>query len=184
MDNTVPCAAVRDLLPLYAEQMLSPETTALVDAHLAACPDCTAAYTRMTAAAVPVKTEHRAEAKPLRRFRWQLLVNILGAPLWLPLAIVLAATLLVLYATLWVVVIALWTLPLALGASAVGLLALTVLALSQTEFAAALLMFGTILVCAGLTILTAIACLCLSRGLVKLTALICRKAFCKKEVRA
>ena len=36
----LPCAVVRDLLPLYAEKMTEPETRRLVDAHLRDCAEC------------------------------------------------------------------------------------------------------------------------------------------------
>ena len=36
----LPCAVVRDLLPLYAEKMTEPETQKLMEEHLESCPDC------------------------------------------------------------------------------------------------------------------------------------------------
>ena len=36
----LPCVLIRDLLPLYAEHLTSPETDALVAEHLQNCPDC------------------------------------------------------------------------------------------------------------------------------------------------
>ena len=36
----VPCGVVRDLLPLYAEDLVGEESRALVEEHLADCPDC------------------------------------------------------------------------------------------------------------------------------------------------
>lgn len=36
----LPCPVVRDLLPLYAENMVEPETRSLMEQHLAECPDC------------------------------------------------------------------------------------------------------------------------------------------------
>ena len=36
----LPCAVVRDLLPLYAEKMTETETRKLIDEHLEGCPDC------------------------------------------------------------------------------------------------------------------------------------------------
>ena len=36
----LPCAVIRDLLPLYAEDMVEPETTDLIGRHLADCPAC------------------------------------------------------------------------------------------------------------------------------------------------
>ena len=36
----VSCDIIRDLLPLYAEDMVSDDTKAMVEEHLADCPDC------------------------------------------------------------------------------------------------------------------------------------------------
>ena len=40
MTVKLPCSVVRDLLPLYAENMTETETRTLVDEHLAECPEC------------------------------------------------------------------------------------------------------------------------------------------------
>ncbi|MBP0974583.1 MAG: zf-HC2 domain-containing protein, partial [Oscillospiraceae bacterium] len=44
----VDCDVVKDLLPLYTEQMVSPHTEALVSAHLQSCPVCAALHRSMT----------------------------------------------------------------------------------------------------------------------------------------
>ena len=36
----IECSVVRDLLPLYVEDMVSPETAQYVNLHLAECPEC------------------------------------------------------------------------------------------------------------------------------------------------
>ena len=41
---SIPCSIIRDLLPLYAEQMVSEETAALVKQHLSECIACAAEY--------------------------------------------------------------------------------------------------------------------------------------------
>ena len=38
----IPCAVCRDLMPLVQDGVASPESEALVKAHLAACPACRA----------------------------------------------------------------------------------------------------------------------------------------------
>ena len=40
MENKLSCSVVRDLLPLYAEELVSEETKTAVDDHLGTCPDC------------------------------------------------------------------------------------------------------------------------------------------------
>ena len=70
----MPCSVIRDLLPLYAEKMVEPETENLVAEHLADCSDC-----REKLSAMKEKAEPAIEtAKPLlnlkkqiRRRRWR-----------------------------------------------------------------------------------------------------------------
>ena len=38
--NDIPCGVIRDLLPLYTEDLCSEESRALVESHLKNCPDC------------------------------------------------------------------------------------------------------------------------------------------------
>ena len=47
--NKLDCPIVRDLLPLYVDQAVSPETAQAVDAHLEDCPDCRREYESLTA---------------------------------------------------------------------------------------------------------------------------------------
>lgn len=60
MNNPLPCAVVRDLLPSYIEGLTEEETNAAVAAHLAACPDCGAKYAAMT---TPQRAEETAETE-------------------------------------------------------------------------------------------------------------------------
>lgn len=70
----MPCSVIRDLLPLYAEKMVEPETENLVAEHLADCSDCREKLSVMKEKAEPaIET-----AKPLlnlkkqiRRRRWR-----------------------------------------------------------------------------------------------------------------
>ena len=41
------CEVIRDLLPLYQDELCSPVTAELVRQHLAECPDCARAAERM-----------------------------------------------------------------------------------------------------------------------------------------
>ena len=68
-----PCAVVRDLLPLYAEGMLEPETEELVRAHMEDCGECRERLSGMRAeAAAPAEAAGPLKAlrKELLRRRW------------------------------------------------------------------------------------------------------------------
>ena len=47
--NKLDCPIVRDLLPLYIDQVVSPETAQAVEDHLEGCPDCRREYESLTA---------------------------------------------------------------------------------------------------------------------------------------
>ena len=64
----IPCSVIRDLLPLYAEKMVEPETRNLMDEHLADCSEC-----RQKLSALKEETERAIEtAKPLMNLRKQI----------------------------------------------------------------------------------------------------------------
>lgn len=61
------CEVIRDLLPLYAEQMASPASTELVEEHLQECEACRE-HLRQMQMPVPVKPETEPD-KPLQEIR-------------------------------------------------------------------------------------------------------------------
>ena len=60
MKNDLTCAVVRDLLPSYVEGLTSDETNRAMEAHLSACPDCTARRDAMAAPAEPAEAAEQS----------------------------------------------------------------------------------------------------------------------------
>lgn len=100
---------------------------------------------------------------------WEILLLVLGSPVWLPLLIAAFAVCLSLYIVLWAVLSSLWAVDLSLAVSAVGGLFMAVFDLIRGNPARGAFMLGIALVCAGLAILLFFGCLELSRGLLRLT---------------
>lgn len=69
MKQTLPCAAVRDLLPLYADRLTEAETTEAVKAHLEGCPACNALYREMTAPEPAETAEAAREVDYLKKLK-------------------------------------------------------------------------------------------------------------------
>ena len=63
------CSIVRDLLPLYAEQLTSPETSAFVEKHLRTCAACRAALQETEA---PPALQPAPGAAPLQHLQKRL----------------------------------------------------------------------------------------------------------------
>ena len=73
----LPCAVVRDLLPLFAEKMTEPETQTLIEEHMQECPECRNKYAEIenggiTAEEATVNTVAPLETlkKEIRRRKW------------------------------------------------------------------------------------------------------------------
>ena len=100
---------------------------------------------------------------------WEILLLVLGSPVWLPLLIAVFAVCLSLYIVLWAVLSSLWAVDLSLAVSAVGGLFMAVFDMIRGNPVGGAFMLGIALVCAGLAILLFFGCLELSRGLLRLT---------------
>ena len=71
----VSCNVIRDLLPLYAEKLTSPDSNRLVEEHLTDCPECSRQLSVMQKAApmpVEVDTDPLEKIRQVMRKRWVL----------------------------------------------------------------------------------------------------------------
>lgn len=71
------CSIVCDLLPLYAEDMVSEDTAEFVKEHLGNCPTCRAELEKLRKPVQPVAAQHvpDIDAKPLKRLKKALLTE-------------------------------------------------------------------------------------------------------------
>ncbi len=69
----LPCAVTRDLLPLYAEELVEPETGKYIEEHLADCPACREMLSGLKAeAAAPPEATPLETVKPLQSLKRQI----------------------------------------------------------------------------------------------------------------
>ncbi len=109
----------------------------------------------------------KERVKPKRKISaWEIVLLILGAPIWLSLLISAFAVALSLYAVAFSLVIALWSVQIALCASGVLGVVLTLVSIFQGNIYLGVAYLGAGLVCAGLGVLTYFACKALSRGFI------------------
>ena len=123
--------------------------------------------------------------KPKRRLKaWEIVLLILGYPLWLSLVIAAAAVIFSLYVSLWSVIASLWA---SFGALVASSLAGTVsgIVLAGTESVLwGIAMIGAGMVCAGLSVLMFFGCKALTKGMIiltKKTTFGIKNCFIKKE---
>lgn len=117
----------------------------------------------------PVKAE-RHKAASRRRFHWgELLLLILGSPVWLSLLIAVFAVALSLYAVMWSVIISLWATEISLWGAAFGITVGGVGMAIVGHGLTGLAMIGAGLVCAGLSVFLFFGCAAATKGTLLLT---------------
>ena len=103
---------------------------------------------------------------------WTIALLILGAPVWLPILIAVAAVLFALFVSLWAVVIALWAAVMAIILAGVAAVAVGVVELCRLHLPQGLVLLGGGLMCLGLCALLYLLMKLLTVGTVKLCKLI------------
>lgn len=112
---------------------------------------------------------------------WEIVLLVLGSPVWLSLLIAAFAVVLSLYAVVWSVIITLWSVFGSVIACAFAGIAVGIGFATIGNVPTAVAMIGAGLVCAGLAILLFFACEEISKGTVLLTGKLLKKCFLRKE---
>ena len=114
----------------------------------------------------------------------EIVLLVVGSPLWLALGIAFLAVMLALYIILWALVVVLWAVEVSFIASALACVASAVYLFTQGESIYALMALGAGLFLAGLSIFLFFGCVAASKGIVKLTGKIAvgiKSLFIRKE---
>ncbi len=102
----------------------------------------------------PIARIVKERIKPKRALRvWEIILIVLGSPIWLSLALAAIAVIFSLYVTLWSVVISFFAVNLALGAAFIVSIPAAIFFFIQGKAVSALFMLGCGALCGGLCIL-------------------------------
>ncbi|MBQ5321665.1 MAG: DUF1700 domain-containing protein [Oscillospiraceae bacterium] len=123
--------------------------------------------------------------KPNRKLgAWEIVLLVLGSPIWISLGVAAVAVVFSLYVALWAVIISFWAVFAALvGCSFGGIISGIIFALGGNLFAG-IAMIGSGIVCLGLSVFAFIGCKALSKGILNLTkkaTVRIKSRFIKKE---
>ncbi len=112
---------------------------------------------------------------------WEIVLIILGFPLWFSLLVAAFAVVLALYCCLWCVIVSLWAVFAAFVGCAFGLSLGGVVLAINSNVATGFILIGGSIVCAGLSIFLFLACKAATKGVLLLTKNVIKKFFAKKE---
>lgn len=96
----------------------------------------------------------KEKVKPKRALKaWEIVLLILGAPLWIPLVATVLITVLSIYLSIWSIIISLYAVDLSVAVSGLVCIGVAVALLFDGQLIPCGVVFGTGLVCMGLSIL-------------------------------
>jgi len=135
---------------------------------------------------IPLSKIAKERIKPKRQLKaWEIVLLILGSPIWLSLGIAAVAVVFSLYISLWAVIVSLWAVFASVAACSIGgVLACAVFAIGG-NCASSLAMLGAGVACMGLSVFMFYGCKGATKGFVLLSkkiAVFIKNCFIKKEV--
>ena len=108
--------------------------------------------------------------KPERGLKaWEIVLLILGAPVWLPICIAIVAVIFSIYVTLWSVIISLWATFASIAIAAIACVFAGVIFVVTRRGISGLAVLGVSLICIGLAIFLFYGCKAITKGIVVLT---------------
>ncbi len=118
----------------------------------------------------PLAKIAKERIKPKRKpAPWEIILLVLGSPIWLSLGIAAAAVILSLYISLWAIIISLWAVFGSLIGGSIGGLAAGSIFLLHSDPLTGCLMLSAGLICLGLSIFAFFGCKGATKGIVLLT---------------
>ncbi len=140
-----------------------------------------------TLADIPLTKLVKEKVKPNRALKaWEIVLIILGFPVWFPLLIAAVSVIFAFYITFWSLIITLWAAELAIAVGALALIAAAALFTVQGHAPTGLAALGAGLLAAGLSVFLFFGCRAATKGILLLTkkvALGVKSLFIKKEDR-
>lgn len=118
----------------------------------------------------PLTKLAKEKVKPNRRLSgWEIILLILGCPIWLSLGIAAIAVVFSLYISAWSVIISLWAAYVSLVACSVGGLVAGIVVACTGKALSGIAVLAAGLICAGFSIFAFYGCKAVTRGLLLLT---------------
>ncbi|MGN0590117.1 DUF1700 domain-containing protein [Ruminococcus sp.] len=121
-----------------------------------------------TLADIPLAKLVKEKVTPSRRFKaWEILLLVLGSPLWLPLLLAAVCVVAAVCITFWAVILSLYAVDLSFAVSGIaGIVGTFLFAYASSgNLAGALLFLGAGMLCAGISIFLFLGCNQITRGL-------------------
>ena len=171
-------------LAFYAESIADRMEEGMSEEEAVASMDPPEVAARAILMETPLPKLVKARVRQKRMGALEIVLLVLGFPLWFPLLLTALVLELSLYIVVWALLISLWAVELSVAVSVLGALGMAVAYFLRGRVLAGIAMLGAGLVCAGIAVFLFYGCVAASKGLLSLTkkaALAIKTKFLRKE---
>lgn len=165
----LPQADIEERLNFYHEMIADAMEEGLSEEEAVASVGSVGQIVNQIVAEIPLGRLAKEKMKSKRLKTWEIILLVLGSPVWFSLLAAAAAVALAIYISWWAVVISAWAVTVSVAASSIGGTAAAVLLLCQGNMAGGIVMLAGAIVCAGLAIFAFYGCKSLTGLTLKLT---------------
>lgn len=166
----IPQEEVEKSIAFYDEMISDRIEDGMTEAEAVAAIGSVEDITAQIVSGIPLKKIVKAKISPQHALRgWEIVLLILGSPVWLPLLLAAASIVLAVYIVLWAVILCLYAVDFSVAACSIAGLASAYVYLSSGKLPAFAGTLGIGLVCAGLTIFLFIGFGQITKGLFSLS---------------
>ena len=181
----LPQEDVEERLSFYSEMIDDRMEDGLSEEEAVASVGTVEEIVSQTISDTPLTKLVKEKVKPNRSLRtWEIVLLIVGAPLWVPLLIAAISVFFAFYVTIWSLIIVFWAIELAFVAGSLGCVASAVLFMIQGYPFSGLAALGVGFLLAGISIFAFFGFLAATKGILLLTKKIVlgvKSLFIKKE---
>ena len=166
----LPQPDIEERLAFYSEMIDDRMEDGMPEEEAVACAGPVDEIVSQTVADIPFTRIVKERVRPKNALRaWEVVLLILGFPLWFPLLLAAGAIVLSLYIVVLALLVSLWAVELSFAVSAVASLAAGAFIFVQGGLLPGVFLFGVALFLGGLSIFLYYGCIAASKGLLRLT---------------
>ena len=119
---------------------------------------------------IPLTKLVKEKVKPNRMLKtWEIVLLVLGSPIWLSLLIAVFAVFLSVYVVIWSAVVALWSIDVSFAACSLGGIISAAIFVFQENILTGIAMLGAGICCIGLSVFLFFGCIAVTKGILLLT---------------
>lgn len=168
--NGVPQEEADERLTFYSELIDDYMEEGMTEQNAVAQLDTVESIAAQVLSEIPLTKLIKAKVKPNRTLRaWEIVLLVLGAPIWLSLLLALFAVAFSVYAVAWALDGSFWAIDLSIAVCALSGIFSAVAFAMQGNLLSAIALFGIAFMCAGLAIFGFIGCRCATKTVLALS---------------